>query len=267
MSDKFKVDTLLVAFSIIENELPSLIGDSTWASISEEFKSELNLLRNSANEQIQNKSCIKLADLVAESEPARNRLASLINSLDLRSNVLVNITSIAKQIECPSTEIWELQREIELPSSTKTVTMKPDFSKARTVKFANFDFNFGDVTEIAAGIIALLNTIFTEKNHLLGASAILLITRGLHKAMTIDIAEQDASVLWGIIQGSGDSEMVEEDRILSITNKERKRIRLEPVTHNQVKHSLQKLSVLGIIKLVETRKNTWQIIEKVKLDN
>ncbi len=266
MTSKSDPDTLLAAFLEIEDELPDLVGESKWSTISGEFNRSLTDLRDSQAETIRLESCVKIMDILTTIEPARTRLAVIIDSLDMRSSVLTGIATIAEQINCTQTEIQEFNKEISrIASSSRNVTMKEDFTKAKTVKFGNLDFDFGDTVEIAANIIALVNATFVEKNSLLVAVGILLAASSLYKKATIDISEQDASVLWGLSESGSKSKTAKEDEILTYVNTRRERISLAPLSKEQVKNSLQKLYILGCVKPTERPKEGWKIIEKVKI--
>lgn len=268
MNDKFAPASLLKAFSIIEDDLPLLIGESDWNSMAKEYSRLLHQLRDSQDEETQLELCVELVDLLTPFKPAKSKLASIVNSLDLRSRVLTDVALLAEKMNCPAEGISQFNQEISrIPSSTKAVFMKEDFSKAKSVKLGNYNFNFGNGAEIAAGIFSLINTTFSENNYLLAAAGILLIAAGLSKALTVEISEQDASVFWGLIKAGETSKTAKVDLILKHTNQEREKVWLDSLSEKEAKNSLLKLSVIGCVQKVNKPKDGWQIIENLGKNN
>src|SRR5690606_41300215 len=105
-----------------------------------------------------------------------------------------------------------------------------------------------------------------DSNHLLAAAGVLLIIRGLLKATTEEISEQDASVFWGVIQAQRHNvaRRVTTARVLEHTNQERAKVQLPSLTEQQDRPALYNLVELGSVEQVDKEHEIWCIIEKYK---
>lgn len=264
MSDMNNPKILMTAISEIKRDLPQLMGRDAWSVIEPDFEKYLESLRNSKSEHEQLRYCVMLVDQLKNYEPARLRLTELLKPVDVQRTIIKDIVVIAGQIGLPSDEIRKLQDVVSPNQSSRLIVMKKDFSKAKSIKLRNFAFEFAETSELFAGILALINTTVSNNNYLLISAGILLIARSLYKAASVDISEQDASVFWGLICACDKNKTASEKAIMRNVNKVRVGVSLEPLSLENIKNSLIKLSVIGAVKLVKEATPKWQPVERIK---
>jgi hypothetical protein len=264
MSNTLNPEDILTVLTEIKEELPSLVGPDYWPEISESFYLKLDQLQHSTDELEYLQTSNELVNLIAHYPEARQRLQMAIQRLDLHHNILADLVSIAEQLALDADSVNKLRLEAAklTESQVRLVIMKVGTEKAKSIKLKNLEFDFGEMTEIAVGIITTSNQIFGETNYLLVAAGILLIARAIIKAMTVEISEQEASVFWGFVQACDENKEANLLNILEHTNEERKKVGLEPLTENQIRNALYKLSSIESVEAIDHKSDTWRIIEK-----
>jgi hypothetical protein len=261
---------ILAALNNIEGELPSLVGPDAWAKISDAFSKKLDQLRCSNEELEQQQLSAHLIGLLVPYHDARERLKMAIlaeaKQEDLYSSIMADLASLAGQMGLQGVRA-KLDAEVLQSSSEqiRVVFMKKDFDNVKSIKLKNLNFDFGEMSALAGGILTTSSKILGDTHPILVAAGVLLIVRSLYKAVTVKIEEREASVFWGFIQACDKEKTASEAAIIKYTNKERERAGLEQLTTNQVKNALHKLASLRSITAVGDKPATWRIIEKYKI--
>lgn len=270
MSNLMNSKNILAALNSIQSELPSLVGIDDWVKISDIFSRKLDQLRHS-NEDIERQQLsANLIGMLAPYDDARERLKAAIlaesKQEDLYSSIIGDLASVAEQMGLKGVRA-KLGAE-GLQSSSEQVRlmlMKEGFNKVKSIKLKNLTFDFSEMSELAAGIFATVSKILGDTHPILMAAGVLLIVRCFYKAMTVEIAEREASVFWGFIQACKKGKTASETAIIENTNKERVRVGLETLTSDQVKNALYKLASIKSVTPIRDKPKTWYIIENYKI--
>lgn len=270
MSNLMNSRNILAALNNIEDELPSLVGPDAWVKISDIFNKKLDQLRGSNEELEQQQLSAHLIGLLAPYDDARERLKAAIfteaKQEDLYSSIMVDLASLAEQMGLQGVRA-KLDAEALKSSSEqiRVVFIKEGFDKVKSIKLKNITFDFGQMSELAGGILAASSKILGDTHPILMAAGVLLIVRSLYKAVVVQIGGREASVFWGFIQACDKEKTASEAAIIKYTNKERERTGLEHLTSNQVKNALHKLASLRSVTVVGEKPATWRIIERYKI--
>lgn len=288
MSVTANPDIIYTALRQIESDLPLLISTSDWLKVSKQFHEQLNQLKHSNDEferlrlsaslvgmLVPYPDVHKQLKLTMEIESKRQKL------INVQNKIIPSLVSLAKEMGLDATldtnfietsietalQLLQVE-EAESDSTYRLLTIsKGGIGKGKSIKLKNLTLltlDFAQISELAAGLILMSQD--KTLNPLLVTAGVLLIIHNLIKTTTIDIAEQEVSVFWGLIQASrGKDKNVNEKSILKHTNVERKKVGLDSLTSVQVKNSLHKLKLLKSIELVEGASNAWHIIETYKI--
>lgn len=239
MSDTTNPDTIYTALCEIENNLPLLVNESDWLKVSAQFHEQLDQLKHSNDESerlrlsaslvgmlIPYPDVYKQLKLAIEIESKRQKL------IDMQNDVIPSLISLAKDMGLDATldtSLIETSVEIALrllqveeaesDSAYRLLTIsKGGIDKGKSIKLKNLTLltlDFAQISELAAGLILISqdNTL----NPLLVTAGVLLIIHNLIKTTTIEIAEQEVSVFWGLIQASrGKDKNANEKSILKL---------------------------------------------------
>ncbi len=269
MSNSIRSDNIAFVCSKIRGELPLLIGTAAWAEISSSLETKLDQLLGSTSELERLQFSGDLVEMIAPYPAARTRVKGLLEMLDPYNGVLTGMALIARQIGTNEDIIDQLTMAALQATSPqlKLIEIRKGRDKGKSIKLKNLEFDFGDTTGLVASIIGTAASIVGQTNHLLMAAGILLAARTFYEAITIDLSEQEASVFCGFIQTCDTNRTANRDDILKSTNHERKNIGLKPLTKNELKNVLHKLTAIKSIQPVEGKQNMWRIIEKHRIRN
>lgn len=266
-------DILILTLEQMESELPQLTGSKQWATLYPQYTQYRDQLQAQNNHVVRLQAAANLIDLFAPYKAVQTQLRVAIEGLDIYQTMLTKLADIARQLNAETEIITKLEEAAAFRThsvQTRLIILHGIGQKAQSIKWQNFEFDFGDaieMTETAAGILAAFSDIISpDSNHLLAAAGVLLIIRGLLKATTEEISEQDASVFWGVIQAQRHNvaRRVNTARVLEHTNQERAKVHLPSLTEQQVRHALYNLVELGSVEQVDKEHEIWCIIEKYK---
>lgn len=254
MSEK---ETLMVnALLTSKDEILNVIQKSEYASRLNNIREIYRHLEEAPQTK---KSDVAFDELLPALEGIPNALEILFSSSylvdphdDLRRDVSAKLATLAE----------EAGLDIE---STRFVLPKRDGS-AVSIKLLNIHFDFGDLTNLVAGIInTSIKDVAGEANYFLKAAGVLLILSSIYKALEVEISEKEASVFWGFAQSCDEQKMAIESLIRSTTNVNRKKIGLKSLGGDEFKNSLYKLEKLKAIKRVGESPPKWIIVERYRL--
>ncbi len=257
MADPYSPSHILAALNAAESDLSALLGDD-WPGLADRYH---RLKAALADEQGQWLASVEVMELFAPYEAARERLNRAILEQDLRSSVALGLAEIAEQIGAtpPTAAPPEtLMRGISIQSPTQ----------ARSIKLGNLSFDFGEMSELAAGVLMTGSDVIGDlgaRDYVLVAAGVLLIARSLPKAMTVELSEREATVFYGFTQAAGADKTATEAAILERANAARQEIGLEPLDADDLRNALHKLGEIKSVQRVEGSPDRWQIVEQYRL--
>lgn len=266
-------DNLALTLEQLEPELPQLIGIEQWALLYPQYTQYRDQLRAHNNHVLRLQIAAKLIDLLAPYEPVQTWLRVAVDGLNIYQTALIELAAMARQLNAETRIVAELEEAAAFrthTTQTRLIILQGVGQKAQSIKWQNFEFDFGDapeMTETVAGILAAFSDIINpDSNHVLMAAGALLIIRGILKAMTEEISAQDASVFWGVIQGQRHHRPyhVDTPKVIEHTNVERAKVHLPPLSEQEVRHALHNLLALGCVAQTDEEKETWWVVEKYK---
>jgi hypothetical protein len=266
-------EQLAIILQELEPELPELVGQPAWTAIAPTWTEKLQQLQVSDDEIEQMRLAAELRALLAPYTPARERLRRATGGISQYQQVLTELAGLATQLNSDPHLGHQLRKAAALHShlaQTRLIILQGVGQKAQSFKWQNIEFDFGDATEMAetaAGILAAFSDIISpSSNHLLMAAGVLLVIRGLLKASTEEISEQDASVFWGLIQAQRHhpARHVNTAKILEHTNQERAKVHLPDLNEQQVRHALHNLETLSSVAQPNKAQDIWRVIEKYR---
>lgn len=261
MTRKINPEDFLYVLTQFEQELPAIVGIEKWKHISNEFQEKTSQLMSSTDNAQSLELTIELTDMLFPFSSARKRMQLGLQRLSPERDVPITLAAILSQIKYDKSFVNQL-KDLGTRKETKLVILKDKGISAKSIKLKNFNFEFGGMTEMAAGILASCSDIVDKDDYLLVTAGVLLIIRSLQKAITVDINEQEAIVFLGTIQACGKNKEAEEARILSCANLIRAERSLDLLTKKQLKHALFNLSRLKCIEKKKGEEETWRIIER-----
>lgn len=251
----------------LEDELPQLVDAAVRANIAIQYHKKIEHLRSLEKEQEIARCCAETIDLISPYPVVKERLNLLLESSDLVHNFFVGMSTLAEQLGLPEITVQRLRSEAfqkQNLTDLRTVTFKHNVvDDMKSIKIQNIDFDFGEFGSLSAGIVLTAKGMIDDANPLWLAAGVVLIASLLYKASTKDIPQQEATVLWGLIRACDKNKQSTQAMILQHTNRERKKIGLEPLSKQQLGLSLNKLASYKVVKPVKNLTETWQIIEKV----
>lgn len=264
---------LAIVLQQLEPELPELVGQAAWVALAPTWAEKLQQLQASSDEIEQMRLAAELRVLLAPYTAARKRLQRTTGSISQYQQLLTGLADLAAQLNSDPAQIEQLREAAALHShlaQTRLIILQGVGQKAQSIKWQNFEFDFGDATEMietAAGILAAFSDIISsDSNHLLMAAGVLMIIRGILKATTEEISAQDASVFWGVLQAQWHNtpSHVNTIQVVEYVNQERAKVHLAPLSEQKVCHSLHNLVRLGSVEQTNEEKEIWRVIEKYK---
>jgi hypothetical protein len=157
---------------------------------------------------------------------------------------------------------WEVDAAtIPEAEQMRGIALKPGGADGgHSVKFRNLNLDLPQMMTISAGLSLTTHEIIDKKTPFILAAGVLAIVGPLLTEMKVEIAQQEATVFWGMIQTTGTmaGAGLHEPTIREATNAERAKYRLEPLTEAQVRASLAKLVAL---KSVAQAGDAYRIVE------
>ncbi len=269
MKGLFEPDQLLDAFTVLQTELPGLLGAEDWQAVASAYQDHLSVLQHATDRTERLRAGAELMDLVNQNEEAKNRLAALLDFVDARRMVLLEIADLVKRMQHDTREVSELQRAASEPLiKTKYVKMSPGFKNAKSVKIKNIDIvldlysDYGQLAVLALGVVNVVEDIVAKDKEFVALAAILALIGLVYKEATVEIPEQDASVLWGLAEAG---RAATEERIRLVTNQVRHERHLEPLSADQIMNSLLNLRDIECVQKVGGTKDSWRAVESVVL--
>lgn len=257
MSNIDSPKNILSALIRAEAELINLVSGD-WPHLADRYS---QLKAALANEEDKWLASVEIKELFAPYPSARQRLEGAILEQDLQGSVALGMAAIASQIGAS----YEAAAPPE-PRMRGIFVKSP--TQARSIKLGNFSFDFGEMSELAAGIVMTGNDLigdFGAKQYVLVAAGVLLVARSLLKAMTVELSEREATVFYGFAQAAGGDKSAAEADILERTNAARKEIGLKPLDADDLKNALHKLAQICSVQHIETSSDRWQIVETYKV--
>ncbi len=244
-------ENIRLALDIVEEELIILIG-SAWAEFEQKYR---DLYRALTDEEMKWLASVEIIELFAPYITARQRLNNAIVEQDIIAGVLQGMAKIAESIG------------VFQNSSTRLITMQSPI-KVKSIKLGNFEFDFGDMSEICANVILTGNQIeadFAVKKYVLVAAGVLLMARSLSKAFTTELSEREATVFYGFTQVADKENCSILNDIREKANEVRAEINLELLDEAKVMQALHNLGKIKSVLLIDDKTSTWCIIEKYQL--
>ena len=265
MKNATDIDALVLSLQKLEDVLPSILDEKEYEQIVGNYKELLSDLLKSNDEEEQASISLELIGIVANYPKANTYFQNIRRSFNFVQGVFYNLSLISRElsiddkitnqfIDLANTNL-ELQRFVIISSK--------DINHAKSIKFRNYRFEFGEFAELVSGVILTIKDIVGETNYFYVAAGLLIIMNSLYNAMAEEIHEQEAKVFWGVIQTQNENQSAEITAVLENANQEREKIGLEKLEIEQVKRSLKKLENIGCIEEDNNNPNIWKVKEKV----
>jgi len=257
MADLYSPSNILAALNAAEPDLIALIGDD-WPQLADRYR---QLKAALADEEGQWLASVEIIELFAPYAAARERLNRAILEQDLRGSVALGLADIAAQIGATPAAAAPPEPRM------RSISLKSP-AQATSIKLGNFSFDFGEVSELAAGVIMTGSDVIGDlgvKHYVLVAAGVLLIARSLLKAMTVELSEREATVFYGLAQAAGPDKTATEAAILQRANAARKEVGLKPLDADDLRNALHRLAEIKSVGRVEGSPDRWQIVEQYHL--
>lgn len=277
MSDLMSPLNILTAINRIEKDLETLIGPEDWKRVGSKITAIIHRLRESDNQAEQEDLSDELIDIVRDFKSAQDRFRI---ELEIQAAFKEELAQDLRRITKESSDNKILETSIEaahyavdwsfnpgeLPSPeafrTRRISINPGGKKGgKSIKFSNLRLEFGEMSEIAGGAMLAGYAAIDKPHPLIIAASLLLTIRAVMKAMTVQVSEQDTSVFWGFIQARDRYNQALEGAILDITNQEREKYGLEPLSQLQLRNSLVNLESLKSVERIASKAGLWRIVE------
>jgi hypothetical protein len=267
-------EQLALILQELEPELPELVGEPAWSDIAPTWREKLQQLQSSTDKIERMRLAAELRTMLAAYTPTRERLREVSGGVSQYQQALTGLANLATQLNSDPAEVAQLREAAALHShmaETRMIILQGVGEKAKSIKWQNFEFDFGEAPDkatIAAGILTSLSTIMTpDKGYLLMAAGALMIIGGVIKAVTQEISAEDASVFWGVIQAQRNNVPAKVDtaQVVEHSNRERAAVHLPALNEQQVRHALHNLAQLGSVEQVAGDRAIWRAIERYQV--
>ncbi len=134
---------------------------------------------------------------------------------------------------------------------------------AKLIKPGNIKFKFREfIVAISGGVSAIAGALSSPWLVVLGVIA---AWGNVKSAMTQELDELDASVLWSMWEGRDRNDSVEKAGVLDLVNREREKFEFGPVTSKTLDRALEKLKKLGCIEQSADDPDRWWLRESVEV--
>lgn len=260
-------EELTLILQQLEPELPVLVGEEGWAKIGPAWVDKLNGLRTSQEPVERMRLAAELRTMLAPYALARQQLQIATGGVNLYKQLLMQVADWLEKNGGDQDQVEQLRAAAALhaqTAQTRHIILQGVGQKAKNIKWANLEFDFGEATTTAAGALAAISDIADpERNYWLMAAGVLVIIGSLLKTLTKEISAQDAAVFWGMVQAQVQlpSRKVDTAKVVEYTNQERAKVYLEPLDELQVRHSLHNLVALGSVEKADGSHEIWRVVE------
>ena len=271
----YPIDILLASKSL--DMFWPYIDFEFWEKISTEYKCQQDLLFKANNTNDINGTMESALNLYGLFEGRTDLLIywedELASIVDLRNRLSDDLTSIEIASD-PSVEMDDLTNTVLyclLPSTVTTDTDRFILMKtggvggAKSIKLGNIsELKILDFLETLAGILLIGGEDKYKANPIVVCAGLLLILHGIIKVATLEISEDEASVLWGLhLAKNKQNNCCDEQAILSKTNSEREKYGCEVITEKVMRKALSKLvSYKCVEHLTKPSRKTWKLKRK-----
>lgn len=260
-------EELALILQQLEPELPVLVGEDAWAEISPAWTDKLDQLRTSQELVEKMRLAAELRTMLAPYALVRQQLQIATGGVGQYQQLLMQVADWVEKNGGDQNQVSQLRAAAALHSQTaqtRHIVLQGVGQNAKSIKWANLEFDFGEATTTVAGALAAISDIADpERNYWLMTAGILVIIGSLLKTLTKEISAQDAAVFWGIVQAQVQlpSRKVDTAKVVGYTNQERAKVHLEPLSELQVRHSLHNLVAMGSVKEMDGNGETWRVVE------
>ncbi|MBL8160547.1 MAG: hypothetical protein JNJ61_01070 [Anaerolineae bacterium] len=260
---------VLAAVTRIYADLPALVG-ADWPQVQPQVDTYMMQLRAQPNQYL---PMSQLLGLLAHYEPARQRMAAELDAQEqIGKEIIDSVAQMAREMKLDPAAAegllaaafarmnWQMQpndeRELDdLKAQRYGVKLSDGGADGATITgLSNIQLDLGDLSSIAGGFISAgvgfaAAPIAPQLLPFAVLGTALATVSTIYKAMKVTISVQEATVFWGIIQGTQGvpGAGLYPDSILSYTNAERTQRGLAPLTAPQVNYSLERLYSLGCL--------------------
>ena len=249
---------ILEALKAHEADLSESVGEE-WPQIEPRYR-ELRVRLEQSTGPIAMLAAADVAELFAPYEKARILLREAVARQTETGQVLLGLGDVADQLQF-GPAVGARFREAALATERTRYVLASGPTKAKSLKFANLDFDFGNLSELVAGlIVTTVKDITTQTDVLLVVAAGRLILKALYKATTVALDEREATVFYGFAQVA-EEKLAKERAILAGTNKVRAEVHLKPLDLTDLRNALFKLEQIKAIKSVQGEDGIWRIVE------
>lgn len=247
------------AVQALAAELPALVGADDWPALAAHLAAlDAEWAAADATHRVGVAAAYRTA--LARYPAARAQLAAAQRKLTFVDAALAAAAALALQLG--DTAGAARLRQASLVAESRLIALRPVGEPARSVKWANLQFDFGKLTLAAAAILAAVATATDPTTSGLSlAAAVLLILGELYKALEREISVDDASVFWGLVQAGGEAKQADVAAVLAAANAARAAAPLEPLTEPALRVSLGSLGRLQAIACVDEARGIWRVVE------
>jgi hypothetical protein len=272
---------ILMAMTRLEPMLPTLFNN-VWNDIKLQLETDLEALRNSKDDDEQERLADQLSDTMNRFPESQERLQKelyiqyiLKQVIADSSKALMEKLNIEEETLKASLDValyssrWAIDSE-DLPSiediSPRAITISTGgLEKIKSIKFRNLHLDFVEISMILSAALLAGHNAVKEASGFVVAAGVLLTIAMLGKAATVEISEQDASVFWGFIQARVMNNRASESAIIYLTNSERAKYKRSPLSVDDIQRSLINLQSMKCIARVKGHPDIWEIIEQFQI--
>lgn len=249
---------VLEALKLCETPLAEAVGEG-WPQIEPRYRERLAQLEHGTGPAAM-LAAAEIAELFAPYEKARVLLHEAVARQTETGQVLLGLGDVADQLQFEP-GVGARFREAALASERTRHVLASGPTKAKSLKFANLDFDFGNLSELVAGlIVTTVKDITTQTDVLLVVAGVLLILKALYKATTVALDEREATVFYGFARVA-EKKLAKERAILAGANKVRAEVHLKPLDLTDLRNALFKLEQIKAIKSIQGEDGVWRIVE------
>lgn len=259
MANMFVGDKVQIALKNIENQLPDLVGEEGWKKIKNEFNEKIEYLRNQ-NVYKQSLIANQIDQLLSDYPKAREHFQIVINQIDTNRGTQLTLARMAKSLGINKDVIENLVTAIETENLRYVKMSTKGINKATSIKINNIEFDFRNFGPLVAETVLIVKEIIKDTNPLFMVAGVIAIAMTFYTALSKEIGEQEAKVLWGFIQACDENNEASKELIKASTFIELRKYKLDTLTKSQVSESLKRLA--QIFTVTEFKPGYWRIIEK-----
>jgi hypothetical protein len=270
MSQLSYPQVVLRAFVNLKDQLTSYLSVNN-PDICESLNLLIEQIADTNTQVEQRKVATDLLKLVSSHDDIRDQVKSEIQKITIQEILISQIENDLRAFASHSGK--------KLPDNTFEVLAEPisyesgmeeryismasyGIDGGKSIKLSNFRLDFDKMSELFAGIMLAGHEAIEKPHPLIIAAGILFIIRALKESFTIEISQNEASVYWGFTRVQDENLSASEEEIEKQTNKERSSIGLKPLKKNEIRHALQRLSMIDSVQIIDSEKQIWRTREK-----